>query len=116
MTPLIPHLGISFVVATLGWMVVAELLGPPLGRWIYRLRVTGLRFASEEQAKAWALDATVSSRQVALILLAVAFGAIAGLFKFPLIGFTRSFDAWGWFLVCLLCGISWLVAYAARGM
>lgn len=108
---------LSFIVVTFGWRMIAKALGPVLAKKFYANKVAavqaaGTRFENQAAMQAWAEQASASSVNMALLLIAAGVGAVAGAFNFPLIGFSRSMNGWSWLRVITLCGVSWLVALA----
>jgi len=104
---------LSFLIATVVWQGIAQIAGPPVGQWIYGLRVdnfkkSGLSFRSDEDAEAWVKKTINSSMNQGLLLLAIACGALIGTFGLPLIGFSRSVNPWSWARIIALCGTSWI--------
>src|SRR5215470_3641875 len=102
---------ISFFVVTIGWQIVAQTAGPWLAAWLYKKRVTnlqgsGLSFENDAAREAWAQKNSVGSINHALLILAAACGAIAGMLGFPLIGLSRSTNVWSWLRIIVLCGVS----------
>ena len=105
---------IGFLVASLGWQLIANLLGPKVAQFIYRIRVnnlkdSGLTFTDQDQMDSWAKKTVESSYNYGLLILAMLCGMIAGGFGFPLIGFSRSTNLWSWIRVGTLCASSWIV-------
>ena len=104
---------LSFLIATVIWQVVAEIAGPPVGKWIYGLRVENfkksrLSFRSDVDAEDWVKKTITSSMNQGLLLLAMVCGAVIGAFGLPLIGFSRSVNPWSWARIIALCGTSWV--------
>ncbi len=104
---------LSFLIATIVWQVIAQVAGPPVGKWIYSLRVenfkqSGFSFRSDEDAEAWMKKTITSSMNQGLLILAIACGALIGTFGLPLIGFSRSVNPWSWARIIALCGTSWI--------
>ncbi len=105
---------IGFIVASLGWQLVANLLGPKVAQLIYRIRVKRIRdsgfiFVDQDHMDSWAKKIVESSYNYGLLILAMLCGMIAGGFGFPLIGFSRSTNLWSWIRIGTLCGSSWIV-------
>ena len=105
---------LGIIVATVGWMIIAQKLGPPLAKRLYdrqvaRLRADRVKFPSPDVEKRWQQDTTSRSLNQALIILAVLMGAVAGLANFPLIGFSPSLKGWSWARVGILTVTSWIV-------
>ena len=105
---------IGFIVASLGWQLVANLLGPKVAQLIYRIRVKRIRdsgfiFVDQDHMDSWAKKIVESSYNYGLLILAMLCGMIAGGFGFPLIGFSRSTNLWSWIRIATLCGSSWIV-------
>ena len=105
---------IGFLVASIGWQLIANLLGPKVAQFIYRIRVnnlkdSGLTFTDQDQMDSWAKKTVESSYNYGLLILAFLCGMIAGGFGFPLIGFSRSTNLWSWIRVGTLCASSWIV-------
>ena len=105
---------IGFLVASLGWQLIANLLGPQVAQFIYRIRVnklkdSGLTFSDQDQMDSWLKKTVESSYNYGLLILAMLCGMIAGGFGFPLIGFSRSTNLWSWIRVGTLCASSWIV-------
>ena len=99
---------IGFLVASLGWQLIANLLWPKVAQFIYRIRVnkfkdSGLTFSDQHQMDSWLKKTVESSYNYGLLILAMLCGMIAGGFGIPLIGFSRSTNLWGWIRVCTLC-------------
>src|SRR5581483_3548886 len=106
---------LSFVIVTLGWQLIARTFGPPLANFLYRSRVTALQsagttFATDAARQTWAQENGAHAMNIALLVLAALCGGIAGICNFPLVGFSRSFNAWSWLRILALCGVSWAVA------
>ena len=105
---------IGFLVASFGWQLIANLLGPKVAQYIYRIRVnrlrdSGLTFTDQYQMDSWAEKTAQSSYNYGLLILAIICGMISGGFGFPLIGFSRSTNLWSWIRVGTLCASSWIV-------
>ena len=105
---------IGFLVASFGWQLIANLLGPKVAQFIYRIRVnnlkdSGLTFTDQDQMDSWAKKTVESSYNYGLLILALLCGMISGGFGFPLIGFSRSTNLWSWIRVGTLCASSWIV-------
>ena len=105
---------IGLLVASLGWQLIANLLGPKVAQFIYRIRVnrlrdSGLTFTYQDQMDTWAKKTVESSYNYGLLILAMLFGMIAGGLGLPLIGFSRSTNLWSWIRVGTLCASSWVV-------
>ncbi len=105
---------IGFLVASLGWQLMANLLGPKVAQFIYRTRVnklkdSGFTFIDQDQMDSWTKKTVESSYNYGLLILAMLCGMIAGGFGFPLIGFSRSTNLWSWIRIGTLCGSSWIV-------
>lgn len=106
---------LSFIVATIGWQLIAEAAGPPLAQKFYgnrvaRLQAQGITFSDRQSMEAWAERVSRNSMNIALLLLAALCGSVAGMLNFPLVGFSRSTNGWSWLRILTLCGTSWLVA------
>ena len=106
---------LSFAMVTIGWQLVARMVGPVLAKKLYHNQVAavttaGRSFADEAAKRAWAEQAAARAMNLSLLLLAAGCGAVAGLLNFPLIGFSRSLNGWSWLRVLTLCGTSWIVA------
>ena len=104
---------IGFLVASLGWQLVANLLGPKAAQFIYfirvnRLRDSGLIFTDQDQMDSWAKKTVESPYNYGLLILAMLCGMIAGRFRFPLIGFIRSNVIWNWKRVGILYASTWI--------
>ena len=105
---------VGFLVASLGWQLIANLLGSRVAVFIYRIRInrfrnSSLTFADKDQMDYWAKKTAESSYNYGLLLLAILCGMIAGGFGFPLIGFSRSTNLWSWITLGTLCASSWIV-------
>jgi len=112
---------LGILVATVGWIFIAQKLGPPLAKWLYdrqvsRLRADRVKFPNPELEKKWQQDTSRRCLNQALIVLAVGTGALAGLVNFPLIGFSRSLNGWSWARVGILTVTSWVVAGLLWGL
>ena len=112
---------LGIIVATVGWIFIAQKLGPPVAKWLYdrqvaRLRADRVKFPNPDLEKKWHQDTSRRCLNQALIVLAVATGALAGLVNFPLIGFSRSFNRWSWIRVGVLTVTSWIVAALLWGL
>tara|TARA_A100001388_G_C28307459_1_gene283747 strand:+ start:104 stop:433 length:330 start_codon:yes stop_codon:yes gene_type:complete len=99
---------IGFLIVSLGWQLIANLLGPKFAQFIYRIRVnklkdSGLTFTDQDQIDSWTKKTFESSYNYGLLILAMLCGMVAGGFGFPLIGFTRSTNLWSWIRVGTLC-------------
>jgi hypothetical protein len=108
---------LSFAMVTIGWQLVARIVGPILAKKLYLNQVaavttSGRSFGNEAAQRAWAEQASARAVNMSLLLLAAGCGIVAGLMNFPLIGFSRSFNGWSWLRVLTLCGTSWIVALA----
>ena len=104
---------LGFLIATIVWQVVAQSLGPEVGKWLYGIRVdnfrkSGLTFNSEAEANRWRHETIASSMNWGLMLLALSCGGLAGICGFPLLGFSRSTNGWSWARIITLCGSSWI--------
>jgi Na+/glutamate symporter len=111
----------GIIVATVGWIFIAQKAGPPLAKWLYdrqvaRLRADRVKFPSPDVEKRWQQDTTSRSLNQALIILAVLMGALAGLANFPLIGFSPSLKGWSWIRVGILTVTSWIVVALVWGL
>lgn len=111
---------LSFLMVTLGWQLVARVAGPVLAQRFYRNKVAALQsagsqFANQTAMKEWADKSSAHAMNMALLVLAAACGAIAGVLNFPLIGFSRSFNGWSWLRIIALCGMSWAIALTLHG-
>lgn len=112
---------LGIIVATVGWIFIAQKLGPPLAKWLYdrqvaRLRADRVKFPNPDLEKKWQQDTSRRCLNQALIVLAVATGALAGLANFPLIGFTPSLKGWSWARVGILTVTSWIVTGLVWGI
>jgi len=97
---------LSFAFVTLGWQFVARLAGPALAKRFYHAKVAALQ-PSDTRAQH---EAAQHAMNMALLVLAAACGAVAGVLNFPLVGFSRSLNGWSWLRILALCGVSWAVA------
>ena len=105
---------IGFLIVSLGWQLIANLLGPKFAQFIYRIRVnklkdSGLTFTDQDQIDSWTKKTFESSYNYGLLILAMLCGMVAGGFGFPLIGFRRSTNLWSWIRVGTLCASSWII-------
>ena len=105
---------IGFIVASLGWQLIANLLGPKVAQLIYRIRVnkirnSGFTFTDQDHMDSWAKKTFESSYNYGLLIIAMLCGMTAGGLGFPLIGFSRSTNLWSWIRIGTLCGSSWIV-------
>ncbi|HEX4600403.1 MAG TPA: hypothetical protein VH116_03330 [Gemmatimonadales bacterium] len=112
---------LGFLIVTLGWGLIARTFGPPLGQVLYREKLrrrqaNGVTVPTQEAEQAWAQQAGTRSLNIALILLALACGAAAGLLNFPLIGFSRSLNGWSWLRILTLMATSWIVTLLVYGL
>ena len=105
---------IGFLVASLFWQLIAKIIRPKISQFIYciivnRLRDSGLIFTDQDQMDSWAKKTVESSYNYGLLILAMLCGMIAGRFRFPLIGFSRSNVIWNWKRVGILYASTWIV-------
>jgi Na+/glutamate symporter len=112
---------LGIIVATVGWIFIAQKLGPPLAKWLYdrqvaRLRADRVKFPNPDLEKKWQQDTSRRCLNQALIVLAVGTGALAGVLNFPLIGISRSLNPWSWARVGILTLTSWVVTAVVWGL
>ena len=105
---------IGFLVASFGWQLIANLLGPKVAQFIYHIRLnklkdSGLTFTDQDQIDSWTKKTFESSYNYGLLILAILCGMVAGGFRFPLIGFRRSTNLWSWIRIGTLCASSWII-------
>ena len=111
----------GIIVATVGWIFIAQKLGPPVAKRLYdrqlaRLRADRVKFPNPDLEKKWQQDTMRRSLNQALVLLAVLMGALAGLANLPLIGFTPSLKGWSWARIGILTVTSWIVTALVWGL
>ena len=112
---------LGIIVATVGWILIAQKLGPPVAKWLYdrqlaRLRADRVKFPNPDLEKKWQQETMRRSLNLGLIVLAVLVGGLAGLVNFPLIGFTPSLKGWSWVRVGILTVTSWIVTLLIWGL
>ena len=112
---------LGIIVATVGWIFIAQKVGPPVAKWLYdrqlaRLRADRVKFPNHDLENKWKQDTMRRTLNQALIVLAVLFGALAGLANFPLIGFTPSLKGSSWVRVGILTVTSWIVTLLIWGL